>query len=83
MNAAKVDSKGRISLPREIHEALGSSTGDTLFFNINSANHTVEIAKAINPFDILAAEAWAEFERGETTDLRDFAEEMGINLDER
>jgi AbrB family looped-hinge helix DNA binding protein len=80
---ATIDSKGRISIPREVRETLGFSAGDALFLEVDDEHHTLRVAKAINPFDVLAAEALAEFERGDTTDLRDFAREMGIELDER
>lgn len=79
---AKVDAKGRILLSQEIRESLGFGSGDTVFLNVNAERHTLEVAKAINPFDLLAAEALAEHERGETVELSEFAHEMGITLDD-
>ena len=79
---AKVDAKGRILLSQEIRESLGFGPGDTVFLNVNAERHTLEVAKAINPFDLLAAEALAEHERGETVELSEFAREMGITLDD-
>ena len=80
---ATIDAKGRVSIPREVRDSLGLESGDAVFIETDENKQFVRMAKAINPLDILAAEALAEFERGETTDLRDFAREMGIELDER
>ena len=35
------------------------------------------------PFDILAREAWKEYEAGETEDIRDIAKEWGVDLDHK
>lgn len=80
---ATIDAKGRISLPRDIRETLGVAAGDAVFLQVDPEHHVVHLVKAINPLDVLAELANQEFERGETTSLRDFAKEMGITLDEQ
>ncbi len=81
-STAKVDSKGRLLLPRKLRESLGLNTGDTLFLQYESKSGIVKLAKASNPFDVLAEEAEKEFEAGKTTALRDYAKKLGIKLDE-
>lgn len=80
---ATIDAKGRVSIPREVRDSLGLESGDAVFIETDENKQFVRMAKAINPLDILAELANHEFERGETTSLRDFAKEMGIKLDER
>jgi len=54
---ARVDNKGRVTLPRSIREAWGLKTGDMVFFRYDSKNNKVQIAPAVSPFDILAEHA--------------------------
>lgn len=79
MDIVKVDAKGRVVLPASIRGRAGVEPGDVYFVAIE--NSVIRLAKAINPFDALAEEAIAEYEAGNTTSLRDFAEEEGIDLD--
>lgn len=77
---ARVDSKGRLLLPKEVRKRLGLKSGDTLFLRLEGA--TLRCAKPENPFDGLARHAIEEHKAGRTRDLRDFAREHEFKLDE-
>jgi len=77
----RVDEKGRITLPRNLRDEFHIQPGDTLFVAADSESQTLQIAKAINPFDVLAEHAIAEWKAGKTTNLRVIAREAGIDLD--
>lgn len=74
---ATVDRKGRVLLPVELRARLGIKEGDPLF--INEEGDTFRVAKAINPFDVLAQQALREREAGRTKNLRD---RWGAEIDE-
>jgi len=77
----KVDSRGRITIPKEARKKADIETGDVLFMNLSPGR--VELTRAIeDPLVELAAYAEKEYKDGNTQNLRDFAEEEGINLDE-
>jgi AbrB family looped-hinge helix DNA binding protein len=78
----KVDSKGRVSIPKKVREQAGFGPGDTLFLAIDQPTGTVQLRKVSNPFDGLALQAIAEYEAARTTSLREIAEEAGIELDD-
>ena len=78
----RVDPKGRLTIPRQIREALGIEPGDTLFVESDQENGVLRYAKPENPFDILAEHAISEYRAGRTRNLRDFAAENGISLDD-
>jgi len=63
---ARVDNKGRVTLPRSIREAWGLKTGDTVFFRYDSKNNKVQIAPAVSPFDILAEHSIEEYNQERT-----------------
>jgi hypothetical protein len=44
-------------------------------------SRTLQLAKAFNPFDVLAQHALAEYEAGRTKNIRQIAEELAIDLD--
>lgn len=77
--AITVDSKGRVTLPAEAREALGMTPGTVLF--VDREGDVLRLAKAVNPFDALAAHALAEYRSGQTMSLREFARAEGISLD--
>lgn len=78
MVTTRVDDKGRISIPASVREQLGLESGDVMFLDVQ--NKVLRVAKADNPFDALIDEALDEFESGETTSLREFATEEGVEL---
>jgi AbrB family looped-hinge helix DNA binding protein len=77
--SVKVDAKGRLSIPRDLREALGIQPGDTLF--VEREGEMLRYAKAENPFDTLVQHALDERRAGRTRRLRDFAVENKIALD--
>lgn len=82
MDTVKVDSKGRLSIPREIREQLGIESGDVYVVEANQEEAIIYFAKAQNPFDGLAEHALEEYRAGRTIRLRDYAAERGIDVDD-
>ena len=77
----KVDSRGRITIPKEARKAADIESGDVLFMSLSPGR--VELTRAIeDPLVELAAYADSEYKKGNTQNLRDFAKEEGIKLDE-
>ena len=70
---ARLDEKGRLTIPSDIRRALDMKPGDVLY--CVQVGTTVQCAKAINPFDVLAEYAIDEYRHGRTKTLRDFARE--------
>lgn len=81
MDIAKVDSKGRLSIPASIRGQFDMHPGDV--FVIEVEDSVLRLAKVENPFDRLAERAIEEYDAGETVNLREFAEQEGIDLDDR
>ena len=72
----KVDARGKITIPKEALKA-----GDILFINLSPGK--VELTRAIeDPLVELASYAEKKYKNGNTQNLRDFAAEEGINLDD-
>ena len=78
----RVDAKGRLSLPRRLREELGIEPGDTLFVEGGEGQATLRLAKAENPFDVLAEQALREHRAGRSKSAREFAAELSIAFDE-
>ncbi len=72
---ARVDNKGRLSLPQDIRKMLHIETGDIFFIEADS-NDVLRLAKAENPFDILARHAIQESRAGKTITLEEFEQKM-------
>ncbi|MBX3071168.1 MAG: AbrB/MazE/SpoVT family DNA-binding domain-containing protein [Thermomicrobiales bacterium] len=79
--SVRLDEKGRLTIPRSVREALRLEPGDVLFLETDEGNRTLQLAKAFNPFDVLAEHALAEYRAGRTKNIRQIAEEMGVDLD--
>jgi AbrB family looped-hinge helix DNA binding protein len=77
---AKVDAKGRVSIPQKIRDELEIGPGDTLFVEYDAEQKVLRYAKADNPFDILLTYAEEEERAGRTRSLRVFAAENNIAL---
>jgi len=71
---ARVDNKGRVTLPKSIREAWGLKTGDTVFFRYDSKNNKVQIAPAVSPFDILAEHAIEEYKQKRTKTVEEYVD---------
>ncbi|MGD0621070.1 MAG: AbrB/MazE/SpoVT family DNA-binding domain-containing protein [Thermacetogeniaceae bacterium] len=78
--AAKIDNKGRVTLPKHMREALGIEIGDTVFLKYEPKDKQVRLAPAISPFDILAEHAIEEYRAGSTRPIEEFAKEHNIPL---
>jgi AbrB family looped-hinge helix DNA binding protein len=76
----RVDAKGRVALPLRLRRRLGIEQGTMLF--VQESGGELRFRRAENPFDSLAERAEAELHAGETTNLRDYAAEHGIALDD-
>lgn len=74
----KIDSKGRISIPKRYRELIGLQPGDAMFLEVDEETGTLQIRKAINPFDILALDALRQYEAGETRSLDEIMAELGV-----
>lgn len=70
----KVDRKGRLTLPRELREALGLTPGTVCF--LRRQDNLLCIARVTDPFDGLAWEAEEEFRRGRTRPLEDVVRDL-------
>ncbi|KRT35095.1 AbrB/MazE/SpoVT family DNA-binding domain-containing protein [Acetomicrobium hydrogeniformans] len=79
--AVRIDSKGRITLPRSMRKALGVKAGDTLFFKYDPQSNRLQIAPAVSPFDALAKEAIKEYKEGHTRTIEEYAKEKDIPSD--
>lgn len=80
--STRMDSKGRLLLPRRVRDTMELKAGDTLFLRYESESGIVRLAKAPNPFDVLAEEAEREYEAGGTVSIRDHAKKRGLRRDE-
>jgi len=82
MALATIDAKGRVAIPADIRKRLGLQAGDAFFFDTEDDGIVIRMAKAVNPFDILADHALDEYNAGHTVNLRDYAAKKGIVLDD-
>ncbi|MCK8827037.1 AbrB/MazE/SpoVT family DNA-binding domain-containing protein [Natroniella acetigena] len=77
----KVDDKGRITIPKEVRESSGIEKGEVLF--INAELGQLKLTRAVeDPIVKLKEYAEKEYEEGRTRNLRDYAKEKGMELDE-
>lgn len=72
---AKVDNKGRLSLPQDLRLLLHIEAGDVFFIETDK-NNVLRLAKAENPFDVLARQALEESRAGKTITLEEFEQKM-------
>ena len=77
-----LDGRGRIAVPAELRERLKLEPGDALFVQLEDNGAVIRLAKAVDPFDSFAALGEREYRAGRTKDLRTFAEDEGIALDD-
>jgi AbrB family looped-hinge helix DNA binding protein len=67
-----VDSKGRLTIPKNVREALGIKNGDVLLLKFDSEEGVLKIFRAIqNPVEILSNYSDKEFEAGCTKNIRE------------
>ncbi len=71
LHATRIDSKGRIVLPKDTRAELGLEPGDILFIDTDGDRRIIYMAKPDNPLDVLAIAALQEDHDGLTIDLDD------------
>lgn len=76
----KTDAKGRVTIPRDLRVQLDIQAGDIFFLDIEDG--VMRLAKAENPFGLLAQDAIAQYRAGQTKSLEAFAAENGFTLDD-
>lgn len=72
--AARVDDRGRITIPKKVREALDIQEGDTCF--IDFEQNYVRVVRGENPFEALARDAVEQDERGETLSFDEAMESL-------
>lgn len=82
MVAIRVDAKGRLTIPQRLREELGIEPGDIMFVEREAGHEVLRYAKVANPFDALAEQAEEDYRAGKTRNLRAFAAEQGLSLDD-
>ena len=76
----KTDAKGRLTIPQDLRARLGIQAGDIFFLEVEEG--VMRLAKAENPFGLLAQDAIAQYRAGQTKSLEEFAAENGFTLDD-
>ena len=77
----KVDDKGRITIPKKVREVSGIEKGEILF--IDTELGQVKLTRAVkDPITKLKEYAEKEYSEGRTRNLRDYAKEKEMTLDE-
>jgi AbrB family looped-hinge helix DNA binding protein len=71
--AVRIDNKGRVTLPKNMRDALGVKIGETVFLKYDPEDKQVRLAPAISPFDVLAEHAVEEYHTGRTKTIEEFA----------
>ena len=67
-----IDNKGRLTIPKNVREALHIENGDVLLLKFDSENGVLQIARAIqNPIEALSKYADKELEAGRTKNIRE------------
>jgi antitoxin PrlF len=77
--AVRVDDKGRLTIPTKERKRFGIEPGAVFF--IEKKGDVLQFARAENPFDGLARQALQEYQAGQTRNLRDIADEQGIDAE--
>jgi len=77
---AKVDKKGRITLPKKVREETGIYKGEVLFIETDLGQ--VKLTRAVeDPIAKLKDYTEKQYKSGKTKNLRDYAKDKGIELD--
>jgi len=78
---SKLDSKGRLVVPKSKRERDEFEDGDIFVVDPNSAAGTITFVKVESPLLRHLAESRAEYEAGLGQTLEELAEELGVDLD--
>ena len=82
MLSVRMDGKGRLVVPREVREALDLAPGDVFFVELEPESGGFRVAKAPNPFDVMADYAVRESAAGRTIELRALMAEEGYAVND-
>lgn len=74
----KVDTKGRLTLPLKMRKNYHIEPGDVFF--VKPEETGIHLAKAENPFDVLAEHALNEYKEGKCVELRAYAKKHKIKI---
>jgi AbrB family looped-hinge helix DNA binding protein len=74
-DTVRLDSKGRLTIPKSLRAALGAESGD--IFYIRMEDDILLLRKAEDPFEVLALHAIAEYRAGRTKSLDDALRDLG------
>ena len=69
----RIDSKGRVMLPKKFRDAMALGPGDTVYLRFEPSGKVVRLTRSASPFDVLAVNAIREYEKGRTRSIEDFA----------
>ena len=81
MVAVRVDSKGRVMLPRRIRLQFDVKPGDLVLVAPDHETGSIRVLKVINPFEVLAVEALALDAKGSTIGDAEIARNLRLDLD--
>lgn len=77
----KIDSKGRLVVPKSKRERDEIENGDLYMLDPNSATGTITFVKVESPLMRHLAESQADYEAGRYQTLEEVAAELGVDLD--
>lgn len=80
MAAVRVDSKGRVLLPRRRRLQLDVKPGDLVLIAPDRETGSIRVVKVISPFEVLAVEARALDAKGATRGDAEVAQDLGLDL---
>ena len=71
-----VDNKGRLTIPKDIREALQIQNGDVLLLKYDSQSGMLNITRAAqNPIQVLSEYADRELDEGSTKNIRELIDD--------
>jgi len=74
----KLDEKGRLTLPLKMRKDYNIEPGDVFF--VKPEKTGIHLAKAENPFDVLAEHALYQYEQSNCVEIREFARKNKIKV---
>ena len=75
----KVDSKGRIRIPKKLMDELHIAEGSVLSLLVVKGKKLLIIEPVVSTFDVLAEEAEEEYKAGKTTSIEDYIRYFGLD----
>jgi len=67
--AVRIDNKGRVTLPKNMRDALGLKVGDTVFLRCDIEKNQLRVAPAVSPFDISTDHAIKKYQEGNSAKI--------------